>query len=116
MRHFVGGGTKNKDMYMRKMLIGLGAAAAVAVALASPASAQGRHGGHMGGHMRGHMGSFGGHGGFGHFGGWGGPRIGLSFGPGYYGYGAYGYDCPVIRVRHVTPRGRVFYRYVRDCY
>jgi hypothetical protein len=87
---------------MRKLLIGLSGAAAIAIATASAASAQGRHhGGHYGG---GH------HWGGGHFGG--GPSIGFSFGS---GYGAYGYDCPLVRVRHVTPRGRVFYRYVRDC-
>jgi hypothetical protein len=86
---------------MRKLLIGLSAAAAVATAIASPAAAQGRHhGGHYGGH----------HWSGGHF--RGGPAIGFSFGS---GYGAYGYDCPLVRIRHVTPRGRVVYRYVSDC-
>jgi opacity protein-like surface antigen len=86
---------------MRKLFIGLSAAVAVAMSLASPASAQGRyHGGHHGG----------GHWGGGQF--RGGPSIGFSFDS---GYGAYGYECPLVRVRHVTPRGQVIYRYVRNC-
>ncbi len=76
---------------MRKTFIGL--AALAGVALATPAAAQ--HWGHHGGHWRG------------------GPHVGFSIGvPGPY-YGAYA--CETVRVRHVTPSGRVIWRYVERC-
>ena len=76
---------------MRKTLIGMAALASVAVA--TPAAAQ--HWGHHGGHRH-----------------WGGPAFGFSIGvPGPYG----AYACETVRVRHVTPSGRVIYRYVERC-
>jgi hypothetical protein len=79
---------------MRKVLLAIGALAAVAIA--TPASAQHfRHGGpHFGGFHRGFGPSFG---------------FGFGVGPSVYAYDAYA--CPLVRVhRH----GRTFY--VRDCY
>jgi hypothetical protein len=83
---------------MKTMLIGIAALAGVAVA--TPALAQ-HHGGHWGG----------GHG-------WrGGPSIGFSFGGPSYGYydAPYAYACDSVRVRTVTPSGRVVYRWVQRC-
>jgi hypothetical protein len=74
---------------MRKTLIGLAALAGVAVA--TPASAQ--HWGHRHGHWHG------------------GPNFGFSIGV----PAPYAYACETVRVRHVTPSGRVVYRYVERC-
>src|SRR5690348_2560025 len=93
---------QKKETQMKTMLMGIAALAGVAIA--TPALAQ-HHGGHFGGHWGGH----------GH---WrGGPSIGFSFGgPGYGYYDApYAYACESVRVRHVTPSGRVVYRWVRQC-
>jgi hypothetical protein len=74
---------------MRKTLIGL--AALIGVAIATPATAQ--HWGHRHGHWSG------------------GPSVGFSIGvPGPYAYG-----CETVRVRHITPSGRVIYRYEERC-
>ena len=81
---------------MRKTLIGLAALAGVAIA--TPAAAQ--HWGHHHGHWRG------------------GPAFGFSIGvPGPYAYapGPYAYGCETVRVRHITPSGRVIYRYEERC-
>jgi hypothetical protein len=80
---------------MRKTLIGLAALASAAVA--TPAAAQ--HWGHHG-HWRG------------------GPGFGFSIGvPGPYAYapGPYAYGCETVRVRHITPSGRVIYRFEERC-
>ena len=45
--------------------------------------------------------------------------FGFGVGPRYYGYRDYDYDygyrCPLVRERVVTPRGNVIYRMHRSC-
>jgi hypothetical protein len=93
----------DRRTHMKTMLIGMAALAGIAVA--TPAMAQHHRGGN---HWSGHHGS--GH----HWRGnhWrGGPGFGFSVGV----PAPYAYACETVRVRHVTPSGRVIYRWVRDC-
>jgi hypothetical protein len=76
---------------MRNVFVALAALACLAVS--TPASAQ-----HWGHHR--------------HHGFWGGPHFGLSIGV---PVAPYAYACDTLRVRHVTPRGHVVYRYIRRC-